>query len=327
MVGREEIRQTEDGGFRLYWRDDSGKTRSRPIAAGKAVAAVGRRDRARGLTVKEALDGYAREHRVADEQRRENIIRHLSTFFKDDTLASVDISRSRDYAVARRNGKIGGGARRAEKTGADATIRRELVVLASAAKHALKHKRITQMPVIELPAENSTTGHDDEVSYYSKEELARLFDNSTGELHHFIALAYYSGARRASIEGLRRGQVQWDRRRILLQPAGKIATKKRQPIVPIFKAMEPHLRALWDASPNDRLFVRGEFYTVFRALCERLGMSDKSHPHLLRHSRVTHLLMQGKSIYDVARLIGDTVGTVEKTYGHHSPSFLADLLD
>ena len=103
------------------------------------------------------------------------------------------------------------------------------------------------MPVIELPAENSTTGRDDEVSYYSKEELARLFaaaDAEGGEIAHFVRLLYLTGARRGSLEGLRRGQVQWEQRRMLLQPPGKVATKKRQPIVPILRAMVEPLRAL-----------------------------------------------------------------------------------
>lgn len=185
------------------------------------------------------------------------------------------------------------------------------------------------MPVIELPAVQ-TTGHDDEVAYYSKAELARLFaaaEAQGGELEHFVKLLYLTGARRGSLEGLRRGQVQWEQRRILLQPAGKIATKKRQPIVPILKAMVEPLRALWDASPNDRLFVRSNFYVPYRALCESIGLGHKANPHTMRHTRVSHLLMEGKSLYDVAKLVGDTVGTIEKTYGHHSASYLADLLD
>ncbi len=267
---------------------------------------------------------------MADEQRRDDIIRHLSGFFRNDTIAEIDISRSRDYADARRSGRIGGGARRLCKVGSDSTIRRELVVLVSAAKHALKHKRITQMPVIELPAAQSV-GQDDEVAYYSKEELARLFEAAKaqgGEIEHFVKLLYLTGARRGSLEGLRRGQVQWEQRRILLQQPGKVATKKRQPIVPILKAMVEPLQALWSASPNDRLFVRSDFYAPYRALCRSLGFDEsKCHPHAMRHTRASLLLQEGKSIFDVAKQLGDTIETVEKTYGHHSARYLADLLD
>ena len=185
------------------------------------------------------------------------------------------------------------------------------------------------MPIIELPAAQSA-GQDDEVAYYSRGELALLFaaaDAVGGEIAHFVRLLYLTGARRGSLEGLRRAQVQWEQRRILLQPPGKVATKKRQPIVPILRAMVEPLRALWDATPNDRLFVRGDFYVPYRALCESIGLADKANPHTMRHTRASHLLQEGKSIFDVAKLLGDTVGTIEKTYGHHSASYLAGVLD
>jgi hypothetical protein len=36
-------------------------------------------------------------------------------------------------------------------------------------------------------------------------------------------------------------------------------------------------------------------------------------------------MLMDKPIYDVAKLLGDTVATVEKVYGHHSPEYLASL--
>jgi len=57
-----------------------------------------------------------------------------------------------------------------------------------------------------------------------------------------------------------------------------------------------------------------------------LGLGDKANPHILRHSRATHLLQDGVSIYDVARLLGDSVQTIERVYGHHSPDYLAEAI-
>lgn len=269
------------------------------------------------------LAQYAAEHRVADEERRDTIVRHLSAFFKDTEIEAVDIEKANGYVAARRSGKIGGGARRANGAGSDATIRRELIVLLTAAKHALKRKRIFAMPVIELP--KTAVRDDEEVAFYSREELQRIFDAATGELHHFVRLAYLTGARRGSIENLRRGQVRWDTKRIVLQPEGKVATKKRQPIVPILPSMVPHLQALWDGSVNERLFTRVNFYGPFKDLCKSVGLEGKDHPHLLRHSRISHLLQDGRSLFDVAKFVGDTVATVEKTYGHHSVGWLATI--
>jgi integrase len=44
-------------------------------------------------------------------------------------------------------------------------------------------------------------------------------------------------------------------------------------------------------------------------------------------SRATHLLQAGASIYDVAKLLGDTTATVERVYGHHSCESLGKNLD
>lgn len=168
MVGRKEVRQAEDGTFRLYWKDGSGKTRSRPVPSSTVTEPRSdRRKRAGRLAVADALDQYCSEHRVADPERRDTIIRHLKAFFKTDPVEDIDIERSREYANARRDGVIGGGARRAEKNGSDATIKRELAVLHAAARHALRWRRIQQMPSIEYPKE-AIVGMDDEARHYSR---------------------------------------------------------------------------------------------------------------------------------------------------------------
>lgn len=50
-------------------------------------------------------------------------------------------------------------------------------------------------------------------------------------------------------------------------------------------------------------------------------------PHMLRHSRATHLLQDGKDPYAVASLLGDTLQTVLRVYGHHCPNYLSGLFD
>ncbi|MBB3980084.1 integrase [Rhizobium azooxidifex] len=279
----------------------------------------------------QALDDYVEEHKVVDETRRENAIRHLKAYFGARCVESIDIPSSRDYANARRAGLIGGGARRPDKTGSDSTIRRELTVLIAAANHAFKWKRIKIKPSIERPADGGRS-EGDEAPYYTHDELERIFAAADAlpdehDLKWLVRLLYYTGARRASIEELRRGQVDWRARHIKLKPMGKRATSKRQPIVPILKAMDAPLRAVWDASNRDRLFRLADYHHPYRQLVESLGITDRAHPHCMRHTRATHLLQAGKSIYDVARLLGDTVATVERVYGHHSAAHMADALE
>jgi integrase len=272
------------------------------------------------LTVRQALIDYLEEHvepKVVDKRRQRDIAEHLIAFFGDTPLAAVNIPMSRRYAKTRREGLIGGGAHAPDPRGSDGTICRELGVLQAAARHAKRWERTNATLNIERPA-SKHIGQDDEAPYYTHEELDLLIGMASGELRWFIELAYWTGARRGSIEDLTRGQVRWPQRQILLQPPGKKTTKKRQPIVPIFQQMEPALKALWDTGGETRLFRTSNFYHPYRALCEGLGLEGRAHPHLLRHTRATHLLQAGKPLYAVARLLGDTVGTVERVYGHHS---------
>src|SRR5262249_23159514 len=146
-----------------------------------------------GLTVRQALDQYKMEHidvNAIDPVRAENGIRHLKAFFGDRPLHEIDIPASRAYAKARREGKIGGGKREPNKVGSDSTIRRELVVLKAAAKHALRWKRISpiDMPSIDLPAE---VRHPD-TPWLTREEVQRAIETAEGRLNAFIQIAYYT---------------------------------------------------------------------------------------------------------------------------------------
>lgn len=288
-----------------------------------------RKPRVGALTVEQALDDYYEEHvlqKVVAARRQMDAIRHLKTFFRGKLLDHVDVPTSRQYAEARTTGLIGGGARRKEKAVSPSTVRRELNVLVAAANHAVWMKRWKGAIVVDLPPEKRL-GQDDEAPYFSREEIAKLLD-TPGELGQFIHLAYFTGARKKSIEDLGRSQVKWNARRILLQRPGKVSTKKRQPIVPILKAMEPALKTLCEDGGAERLFQSADFYRPFKQRCAELGINDeRAHPHTLRHSRATHLLQDGKSIYDVARLLGDTPATIERVYGHHSPDHLAASLE
>ena len=156
-----------------------------------------------GITVRQILDDYYREHaskKCADPRRQEDAIVHLKAFFGDTPLDRVGIPQSRAYADARRAGVIGGGQRHFDerRKGSDSTIRRELVVLHAASKHAQKWKRTTAVLHLDLPAEKRL-GEDEQAPYYTREEFTRLVGKADGELRQFITLAYYTGARRRSI--------------------------------------------------------------------------------------------------------------------------------
>ena len=269
------------------------------------------------LTVVDCLEEYFKNHakvKIADPVRQRNAITRLAEFFAEHFVKDIDIPECRRYMKERRMGRVG-------KPAADATIRRELNVLKAAVNHARKWKRLPamDMPSFDLPPD--TPVQQDE-GWYSKQDIADLIFNAEGWLRDFIILAYYTGARRNSIETLETNQVFLEAGRINLLKRGARVTTKRKPPVPIYPEMVPTLKRLIADAKTTYLFgPTVDFYRPFTQLCERLGLKHK-HPHVLRHSRATHMLMDSESIYKVARLLGDSVKTVERVYGHHSIEFL-----
>lgn len=284
-----------------------------------------------GLSVTQAIDDYLREHvtqKVVDTHRQEAAARHLRLFFGDSPITAIDIPASRSYAEARRRGATDRpkAERGRGKIGhSDSTIRRELVVLSAAANHAARWKRIgpsatppTPMPSIELPREAES----EKVKWLSKAELALAISKADGKLRDWIELAYGTAGRRASVERLTRFQVDLARGRIDLRGPTETAlqrrSKKRRPVVPIDARMRPIAeRLMHDNKDSEWLF--GEPLHMYRPFSEHMiaiGLADKKNPHILRHSRATHLLNDGVPIFKVAKLLGDTVATVERVYGH-----------
>lgn len=338
--------EVRDATYYVYWYDETAKPkpRTKRLSLGTADSLEAQQRYANflatgharfgaqaslGVTVSFALDDYEREHvrpHVVDKRRAAYAVRHLKAWFKDTLLKDVDIPASRCYADARRMGIVGGGKNRKHGEGKDSTIRRELVVLQAAANHALRWKRITnaELPSIELPRE----GHREEI-WLTPAELARAIGATSGRLKDFMMIAYYTAARRASIEKLTRFQVDLKNGRInLTSPNEDINQRrsvKRRPVVPIFPEIRSTIeRLLNENSQSEWLFGdTKDVYAMFKAHMTKIGLEAKSRPHILRHSRATHLLQDGVPLYDVAKLLGDTVATVERVYSHHCPEFMA----
>lgn len=299
-----------------------------------------RKPRVSGLTVSQGLDDYYEEHvlaKCADPARQRDAIVHLKLFFGERSFEDINVPLSREYAKLRYDGIIGGGQRRRSAKASPATVRRELNVLVAAANHAVWMERSTAQVKVDLPPERRL-GPDEEAPYYTKEELEAIFaaaDEAGGEMELFVKLLYFTAARRRSIENLTRERVRLPQRRIILQDPNKRSTKKRQPIVPILRTMLPLVERLLETGGEQKLFRCADFYRPYCALVASVEvghnrapiLKDRHNPHIMRHTRATHLLQEGKSLYDVARLLGDTVATVERVYGHHSHEHLAQNLE
>jgi integrase len=337
-----------DGHWYAYWYDtaerrekrlslrtrdaDEAQNRFSAFLTNRAVFTAGDKPR---YTVAQALDAYREEHctqKVIDQRRQENIILRLRGWFGDMAFSDIDIPKCREYADARRKGVVGGKKdTKDRKNGADSTIRRELNVLKAAANHAMRWRRLgptasppTPMPSIEMPVESRK-----DAEWLTEDEFKTVLRYAESDLYDYIMIQYHTAARRRSIERLTPFQVDLARNRINLRRPDETPlernSRKRRPIVPIDPAIRPIIEQLMAKNgATGWLFgSHKNFYPRFRQLMIDLGMPEKGRPHILRHSRATHLLHQGVPLYAVAKLLGDTVGTVDRVYGHHCPDHLA----
>lgn len=337
-----------NGWWYVFWYDPTSRrterlslgTREADEAQDRYVAflsegrSVLRRPATAGLTVREAIESYLREHvgvdpdtgkalpdvhGIAAKERQWIAGRHLIGVLEDTPLSSVDVQTSRWYALCRS---------RAKRPASPPTIRRELSVLVAAANHAVWMKRLSkdQMPTVDLPPHAPPK----ECAFLTKEELRTVLAEARKDpdprVAAFTVLAYATGSRRKRIERLQKSQIDLVAKRIALTPPGRALTKKRAPTVPITPVMEAEIRALLAWSGGSDYLFRDPGYDVyhkFAAVCARAGVADRGNPHVLRHSRATHMLQDGSKMWDVANLLGDTVATVERVYGHHCPDYMA----
>ncbi len=161
------------------------------------------------------------------------------------------------------------------------------------------------------------------VKWLTKAQLRSVVDAAEEPVKSFILIAYYTAARRASIEDLTLDQIDLRMGRISLQQKGARVTKKRRPVVPLYAEIRPVVERLMlqaEMTGGSKLFRCSELYRPFVKACAAVGIV--AHPHMLRHSRATHMLMDGEDPYKVAKLLGDTLATVERVYGHVSIDYL-----
>lgn len=151
-------------------------------------------------------------------------------------------------------------------------------------------------------------------------ELAKL-RAVAGEDSLMFLLLRWTGFRGSDAVGLRWGEVDWETSEI-----DRLTQKRRKRIVipiaqELFFALEVE-RDKRKPDLEDRVLVhpvtgkplsRSRLYERTRALGKRAGVLD-AHPHRFRDTFVVDMLARGASPYDAAKLIGDTVDTIEKHY-------------
>jgi integrase len=112
---------------------------------------------------------------------------------------------------------------------------------------------------------------------------------------------------------------------------GAVRTKKRSPPVKLGSRIRSHLRR-WkrlDAGKAEYVIhFRGSKIDRPVSSWERVrrdaALPAYVVPHILRHSRATHMLRAGVPIWEAANALGMSVQVMAQVYGHHAPDWQKD---
>lgn len=175
------------------------------------------------------------------------------------------------------------------------------------------------------------------VRYLSSEELNALVAagarSSDPYLYVILILAISTGMRRGEITTLRVGDIDWERKRIILQQ-----TKNgERRAVPLASRPGKLLREIipTDAHRNDPAFPSTtpgyedrpwDFQRAWKGVLKEAQLDDFRF-HDLRHSCASYLAMTGATTTEIAEVLGHKTLQMVKRYAHLTESHISKLLE
>jgi integrase len=164
------------------------------------------------------------------------------------------------------------------------------------------------------------------------EQLGKLRDVAKEDLLTYLLLRW------TGLRGSDAVRLTWDEIDFGAQEINRLTMKRKKRVVlPIPQELLFALEAERDRrqpKPDERILInpgnrgkgqpmtRPRLYQRMLALGKRAGVPD-AHPHRFRDTFAVDLLARGATPYDVAKMLGDTVDTIER---HYAP-FVKELRD
>ena len=184
----------------------------------------------------------------------------------------------------------------------------ETAVMSSIFSYAIEEGVIQSSPLKQRPKiETEAQGAEP----FSPEELEVLDEaDKTPQEALIYALFRWTGLRCSDVADLRWKAINWTDKTLTW------GTRKRGKLVTI-PLVEPLMEVLRTAKIEGAEKVVGigtwKLYKIVRNLGERNGIKSVF-PHRFRDTMAVTMLEKGATIYDVAKMLGDRVGTIEKHY-------------
>ncbi len=281
-------------------------------------------DRYRFTTVRHVLEYYMENHGfgVPSWSDLANMTRVFIEVMGHRRLQDLTPDHFNAYCSGRKRGAW--GKKKAKSTG---TLRRELTHLQTAINFCAKAKLVNpeHAPYIPMPPRPAPRDR-----WLDKEEIARMKAAaepwSRGD--RFLRIVFDNGGRKTGIQELKWAQINFVNNLITYLPPGERQTKKKKPTVPMSSGLREYLLELRKREP-DATHVLGrtnDIRDALEAVSKRAKVEGVT-PHVLRHTWASHAVMNGTPIEEVARILGDTIVTTEKTYAKFKPDYLKSSIE
>jgi integrase len=188
-----------------------------------------------------------------------------------------------------------------------------------------EHGPLKTVPVIVLPPKPSPR-----TNFMTRSEAARFLwcARSTPHLARFFIIGWYTGSRRDVIAGTKWSMIDFKTEIMQRKEKGVAVTKKRAPPLRMGARLMAHLKR-WKRMDGPKVVYvvnyRGKRIarpvSSWDRVREKAGLPKYVTPHVLRHSRATHMMRQRVDPWDAANALGMSLDMLTKVYGHHHPDW------
>lgn len=275
-------------------------------------------------TVKQVLEYYMENKGFQAESWAD--LAHMTSVFISvmgkKRIADLRPDHFNAYISGRKRGVF--GKRPAKSTG---TLRREFEHLRAAILYCSGARLLNpeHVPIIQMPAKPPPRDR-----WLTKEEIQLLKDAATpwSRAEIFLKVVLTQPARKRSIEELEWSQLNFKTGMTTFLKPGEKETKKKKPTLPMSAEQLVYFEQLRARNPHDQ-FVLGNSRPIndaIDALAHRAGVEGVT-PHVLRHTWATHASMNGVSLGEIARVLGDSIVMVEKVYAKYQPGYLKTAIE
>jgi integrase len=241
-------------------------------------------------------------------------LKPLNKWWGDKFISDITAANCRAYAKSRGE--------------AQPSARNELSYLGAALRHWHKSHTPILIPAITMPPRSAPRER-----WLTRDEAAAFLwaARRTPHVARFFILGWYTGSRKAVILNLRWPMINLKGRILHRKPPGAVQTKKRAPPIRIGDRLLSHLRRWKRLDRKQELLIRFAGRSRDEAIKQNdrawhkarklAGLPDDVTPHVLRHSRATHMMQQGVDTWEAAQFLGMSVQLLQTTYGHHRPGW------